>query len=179
MSRTTLSGKVVLAGTYLLSGSDAAPWKVVEYLDYECPPCAGLAQQQPRIVDQLKGGLVWYVGQSPLKIHPHAEELSRLVILSERMGRFQAVHNWLYENQEQPIQSKVRNIANLLGLSLGRLKDAAQDESISRELTGFRASAKRLSVAGTPTLFLISPRGAVYKGFSAEQVLEKVRDNAS
>lgn len=80
----------------------------------------------------------------------------------------------LYSEQTLPTAKRIVAAARELGISEKELATVSRSGLISMQLASSKRRAKALSVSGTPTIFLISPAGTVWRGFSPEQVLEKV-----
>src|SRR5258708_135586 len=62
----------VLGGAVLIDGKPTAPFSLVEFSDYQCPPCR---QQEPHLakfMHQHGDKVRWLVRDLPLPMHPHA-----------------------------------------------------------------------------------------------------------
>src|SRR5579872_825774 len=84
-----------------IRGSIAAPLKLLEYGDYECPFC-GQAHGYVQAVQQSLGDRLCFAFRNfPLtNLHPSAEHAAEAAEAAGAQGRFWEMHDLLYENQD-------------------------------------------------------------------------------
>ncbi len=158
-----ITTSTVLSGRSEFLGSPLAPYTLVEFGDYECPPCR---HNQPLIASLLSrydGRIKLDFRQFPLQqLHPHAEEAAVSAESVRPLGKFWPVHKRLFEID----LSKKRELTDLLkGYNLTSSHQAA-----NKQIYQDRALAEKLEVTGTPTFFLCCPDGSVRRLPNAKAV---------
>jgi protein-disulfide isomerase len=132
-----------------------APVTLVEYGDYECPYC-GMAYPivkdvQARLGDQLR----FVFRNFPIaNAHPHAEHAAEAAEAAGAQDKFWAMHDRLYEHQQQLADADLLDHASALGLAIDRFaEDLAKHRFAERVQEDF-LSGVRSGVNGTPTFFI-------------------------
>jgi protein-disulfide isomerase len=136
-------------------GPETALVTLVEYGDYQCPACG---QAYPIIKELLArlGRRVRFVFRSlPLAtVHPHAEGAAEAAEAAGAQGRFRAMHDVLFENQEALGGEDLVGYASALGLDesrfVGELTEHVHAARVREDFMGGIRSA----VNGTPTFFI-------------------------
>ena len=138
-----------------INGPQSAPVTLVEYGDYECSYCGEaygiLKELHARVGEQVR--LVFR--NFPLtQLHPHAERAAEAAEAAAAQGRFQPMHDILYEHQDALEDDDLVAYAAQLGLDLGRFQiDLSQGTYVPRIREDFM-SGVRSGVDGTPTFFV-------------------------
>jgi protein-disulfide isomerase len=138
-----------------ISGPASAPVTLVEYGDYECSYCGQaygiLKELHARVGEQVR--LVFR--NFPLtQIHPHAGRAAEAAEAAAAQGRFQSMHDMLYEHQDALGDDDLVAYAAQLGLDLDRFQvDLTQGTHLDRIREDFM-SGVRSGVNGTPTFFV-------------------------
>jgi protein-disulfide isomerase len=138
-----------------IRGPVDAPVTLLEYGDYECPYC-GLAHPIVRAVEQEMAGALRFVFRHfPLTtVHPHAELAAEAAEAAGAQRKFWAMHDMLYENQQQLDPPRLLVYAETLGLDLKRFgSDLGQHVHASKVREDF-LSGVRSGVNGTPSFFI-------------------------
>jgi protein-disulfide isomerase len=135
-------------------GDPAAAVTIVEFGDFECPPCGRMAP----IVDELLrsyGKQVRLVFRnSPLSIHPHARGAAEAAVAADAQGKFWPYAETLFRNQKALEPADLRRYAAEVGLDRERfLKALAGDASAAAVVRDLR-EARRCGARGTPTFFV-------------------------
>jgi protein-disulfide isomerase len=146
----------VLAGRTDFLGKKDAPYTLVEFGDYECPPCRG---NQPRIAEMMKrfnGKIKLDFHQMPLtQIHKYAQESALAAESARATGKFWAVHEKLFETDFAQ-KDAIKKV--LAGNSVSLANDMAKAQVIADG-----ALAKKLEVQGTPAFFLVTPEKKIIR----------------
>ena len=134
-------------------GRKDAPFTLVEFGDYECPPCAAA---HPRVLDllhQKKKNLKFQFRHFPLtEIHPLAKPAAEYAETFRKEGIFYEKHDELYSNK-----------GNLKDISLKRSNiDEDAWKIAKKKVDADTNAAKTVKVQGTPTFYLCTPDGTVY-----------------
>jgi protein-disulfide isomerase len=155
-------------------GPATARVTLVEYADFECPYCRAalpiLGDLRRRLADQL----CVVFRHFPLTArHPHAQHAAEAAEAAGAQGRFWAMHDRLFAQQQALAAAPVRRHAEALGLDLARF-----DRELAAHAHGARVrvdveSGRASGVDGTPTFFL---DGARYDGpVTLEALLATIR----
>lgn len=168
LENSSVPASTLLASSSRVFGRDDAAWKVVEFTDYECPPCRH-ADQRAREKFSHQSNVAWYVHQNPLAFHANARSLAQLALVAERKGKFAPVHSWLFDNSQKSYGEKVKAVSAILGVSEKDLQDEAKSRATQDALTSHIVLGQKLQITGTPTLYVIAPDGKVFLGNQVEQ----------
>jgi protein-disulfide isomerase len=167
---------VVLKNSVLAHGGVDAPWKVVEFMDYECPPCKAMDITAQQIVNQSRGQLSWKISGLPLPMHNSAPELNIIAMVGKERAVFQKIHTFLLENQTKPYFWKEEKSSVLLNISRDALKNRIDDQA-DRIAHGALAKGDLIGIEGTPAVFLISPDSKVWIVRDPKEILSFIRAN--
>lgn len=128
---------------------------LVEFYDYQCPHCRNVAGPAKELA--LKSGAVLYYKMMPLKHHAFARDAARYALAAQRQGKFQELHQLIFENQERLSLEVLEELAQSAQLDLKRLKEElaktgpdSVDAIVDRDL----AEADTANIDGTPTFYL-------------------------
>ncbi len=145
-----------------LYGDPAAPLKMWEFSDFQCPWCRRMALTLKSLVNQFGPDLYIEYCHYPLdsrcnpkiqsSVHPYACELALLAECAALRGQFRRVHDEIFQNQdkiEDWLAGRVPTRVNLRDLRACTAESDVLDR-VQRQI----ALGEMLNVTGTPTLFL-------------------------
>jgi Na+/H+ antiporter NhaA len=135
-------------------GPAKAPVTVVEYGDFECPPCG---QAEPAIRELLADyGDVRYVWRHlPLTdVHPRAQLAAEGAEAAAKQGKFWEMHDHLLSHQDALSARDLMRYAADLGLSAERFADDLAKHVGAGRIAEDVDSADISGVSGTPTFFI-------------------------
>ena len=145
-TQVVIKGELLTSGRHPIIGHQDAEVKLIEFMDYECPPC----RKEWRLLKQIasKPNVALYIRHFPIRsIHDLAEDASLISLSSNRSGALN-VHCQLLERPiSKDVMRPVLNQVPADSLTQAR-KLLREDEDL----------AKSIGVSHTPTLF------AVYNG---------------
>ena len=136
-------------------GPTEAPVHIIEFSDYECPFCANFHKTLKVLRDRYpKEVAITYI-HFPLPTHRFAEPAVRVAECAGEQGRFEAVHDRLFNQQNQLGIKPWREFA----IESGVPDSAAFDLCIRsvvplQRVTQGRQSADQLGIRGTPTVIM-------------------------
>lgn len=146
-------------------GSPDAPVTLVEYGDYECPNCGRAFPIVDSIRERMGDRLRFVFRNFPLKLaHPHALRAAEAAEAAGAQGRFWAMHDLLYENQDALEDDDLRTYAEELELDTIQFeRDVFDEHQFERRILSDFKSGIHSGVNGTPTFFIDGSRydGAV------------------
>ena len=140
-------------------GHSDAPVTLVEFGDFQCPPCANLADPINQLERDYGSSLRIVFRHLPLANHQHAREAALASEAAALQGRFWEMHDLLY--REQSVWSKTPDVrvlfsayAGMLGLNIDRFKKDMESEQAKGRVRSDEEQAMSLGVATTPTVFI-------------------------
>ena len=140
-------------------GDSDAPVTLVEFGDFQCPPCANLADPINKLEQDYGSSLRIVFRHLPLANHQHAREAALASEAAALQGRFWEMHDLLY--REQSVWSKAPDVrvlfsayAGMLGLEIDRFKKDMESEQAKARVRSDEEQAMSLGVATTPTVFI-------------------------
>jgi protein-disulfide isomerase len=144
-------------------GAEGASVVLVEYGDYECPPC--FARQYHVIIDRLLEKYPQTVRYEfrhfPLeKIHPNSLTAAMAAEAAGAQGKFWEMHKLLLSSHQRWYRSpKARDVfvelAGRLGLDMNTFTSGLDSKSIETKVRQDQAAGLAQGIQGTPT-FLIN-----------------------
>jgi len=138
-----------------IRGPADAPVSLVEYGDYECPYC-GAAHPVVKEIQALMGDELQFVYRHfPLTtVHAHAEQAAEAAEAASAQGRFWAVHDVLFENQQRLEAPYLHAYAEALGLDVDRFDRELIEHVYADRVREDFLSGVRSGVNGTPTFYI-------------------------
>src|SRR5205823_631561 len=140
-------------------GRADAPVTLVEFGDFQCPPCATLADPVNKLEQEYHSRLRFVFRHFPLPNHKHAREAALASEAASLQGRFWEMHDLLY--REQSVWSKAPDVrilfnayAGMLGLNIDRFKKDMESEQAKARVESDEQQAITLGVRTTPTIFI-------------------------
>jgi len=156
-------------------GAHTAAITLVEYGDYECPSC-GQAYPIVKELQQRLGHQLRFVFRNfPLtSAHPRAEPAAEAAEAADSQGKFWAMHDMLFENQDALDEESLLRYAAALGLNeaefISELESHTHAPRVRRDFMG----GVRSGVNGTPTFFINGIRHD--GGFDLDTLLNAIED---
>jgi protein-disulfide isomerase len=137
---------------------------LLEFMDYQCPPCKQQNILVTALRKQLAEKLQFSVRHFPLPFHPHAREAAVFAEYSRSKGLFEKVHQDL---MGEPVidTKKIQGIAKKNNL-IYPVKDASFSKIVDADLE----IIKRLKIDATPTFILCCPDSKVFRLTSVMQI---------
>lgn len=155
-----------IAGRDHLQGSIDAPITLIEYGDYECPYCGHAYPVVKAVQAELGSKLCFAFRNFPLaNLHAHAQHAAEAAEAAAFQQHFWAMHDMLFENQDQLEDEDLAGYASALHLDAPRLiAEVMSGQHAARVREDFRSGA-RGGVNGTPTFFINGIRYAGQPSF--------------
>jgi Na+/H+ antiporter NhaA len=154
-------------------GPAKAPVTVVEYGDFECPPCG---QAEPAVRELLAddGDLRYVWRHLPLTdVHPHAQLAAEGSEAAAKQGQFWEMHDQLLGHQGALTARDLVRYAGDLGLDVERFANDLSRHVGSARIAEDVDSADISGVSGTPTFFVNGRRH--YGSYNLGSLADAVR----
>jgi protein-disulfide isomerase len=154
MSKTQTS-TLPIKGYDHIQGSPDAPFKLVEYGDFQCPYCGDAHEMVKQIQDRLGDELCFVFRNFPLvDMHEHAEHAAEAAEAAGAQGRFWEMHDLLFENQGALADDDLVEYAAELGLDAKRVMTDIRNGAHAARIKKDLLSGEQNGVSGTPTFFV-------------------------
>ena len=167
LSCALLAASLVVAGGTTSSGQSStaravgpvtAAVRIDVFSDYECPACKSLHEQTLRRVREefaAKGKLRLVHHDFPLPQHKHARRAAALAAAADRFGKFEAVSDALFRQQET--WSKGGGVDEIVDSVLTpeerkKIDEIANDPAIAASIERDIQLGQRMKVSSTPTM---------------------------
>jgi protein-disulfide isomerase len=162
-------------------GGANAPVTIEEYGDFQCTPCAQLFPILAKVEEDYGEQLRVVFRHKPLRKHEHAVLAARAAEAAGLQGRFWEMHDLLFQNSlrwtkgvdgvgpdaspsgrleskilamEIEVRDVLAGYAERLKLDVERFKTDIDSEEVKARVDSDRASADKLGIDRTPTLYI-------------------------
>src|SRR6266481_346561 len=140
-------------------GRADAPVTLVEFGDFQCPPCANLSDPINQLERDYRSRLRIIFRHFPLPNHQHAREAALASEAASLQNRFWEMHDLLY--REQSVWSKAQDArglfsayAGMIGLNVDRFRKDIDSDQAKARVKSDEQQAAALGLATTPTVFI-------------------------
>ena len=166
----------ILAGNREFVGNPAGAYTLVEFADYQCPPCAMAQSDLREVISHYGASLRLAFRNYPLSsMHPNAMGAAIAAEQARLQGKFWAFHDALYLNQKQLSPAYIAVLSTSLHLDS---RKAARDEQASKSrVQQDIAAAKAFKVYATPTFILCCPDGRILSGVALAHLGDYIKPN--
>jgi protein-disulfide isomerase len=142
-------------------GKADAPITLVEYGDYECPPCASFAPVVRKLLEKYPDSLKYEFRHFPLTgLHPGAMRAAVAAEAAGQQGKFWEMHKLLLANQGKLIrdpdaENDLVELGKLIDVDAESFDKSLRSIDVERKIAKQVAQAKTEGISGVPT-FLIN-----------------------
>jgi protein-disulfide isomerase len=128
---------------------------LTEYGDYECPHCGRAFPVIKKIQKEFGARLDFNFKNFPLvEMHPHALMAAEAAEAARAQGKFDEMHDALFENQENLSPALIARLAEKIGLDLEKFsQDWSSHKYVPRIQKDLDEGLAR-GVQGTPAFFI-------------------------
>ncbi len=135
-------------------GDASAPVTIVEYGDFQYPPCGRVARNLDDVLKAYGPRLRYVFRQSPLRGHRFAAKAAEAALAAHAQGKFFPYAHLLFSNQKALDGASLARYAGEAGLDVDRFRREVESGRFAAEVYAERREARGLLVRGTPALFL-------------------------
>lgn len=136
-------------------GPADAPVTIVEFSDYQCPFCSRAEQQSVKQVKDVYKDKVRVVFRDfPLSFHRNAQKAHEAAGCADEQGKFWALHDKLFENQNALEPDNLVKYAGEVGLDTAKFKECLDSGKRKAEVDKDAADGRAVGVSGTPAFFI-------------------------
>ena len=158
-----------------IRGNPAAPVKLVEFADTECPLCKRFHPALQRVVDDYPGKVAWVFRHFPIaEIHPKAPKEHEATECAAELGgeaAFWAYLDRLYEitpSNDRFDPAELPRIAQHVGLERAPFEQCLRSGRHAARVAADVADARAAGAPGTPYSVIVAPNGRIYAVVGAQ-----------
>ena len=140
-------------------GPETARVTIIEYGDYQCPPCTNTNRDLEALLAKYPGDLRLVYRHYPVRSHRNALVAAEAAEAAESLGRFWEMHAKLFEHQKEwygasdPVPL-FRRYAGEIGLEPDAFAATLRAHRFERRVIAARESARQFGVHGAPAFFV-------------------------
>lgn len=164
-----ISPAALIGNEVELFGCIDAPYTLIEFGDYQCPPCAHRQAQVKLLLEEFPTQLRFRFRQYPLEMHKYAMHCALVSEMSRACGLFWKVHDNLYALNTRVSPEQITKMLKRLNVDEESLSQEQILLAKKRVLEDIKL-ADDCGVNATPSFFLCYPDGRVYKLGELSQV---------
>ena len=144
---------------------------LTEYGDFECPYCGNAYPEVKEARRRLGDRVTFEFCHFPIESrHPHALQAAEAAEAARAQGRFEEMHDLLFEHQKALEREDLVGYARQLGLDVDRFERELDEHVHLDKVRADQREALELGVEGTPTFFVDGQR---HEGFyDADSLLD-------
>lgn len=144
-------------------GPAGAQVTLIEYGDYQCPPCVGSQAAVEQLLARHPRDVRLIYRHHPGRSHRNAVAAANAAEAAELQGKFWEMHRALYDGQREwygtgSPDAVFRGYAQKLGLDVRRFDEARRTRGANRRLRDVYEAGRRVGVHGSPAFFLNGER---------------------
>lgn len=157
------------------AGDPHSTYTLVEFGDYQCPPCHAANEKIPDILKKYRGKVRFTFRNLPLtSIHPYAMPAALAAEVARQQGQFWSVHDHLYR-----IDPEVFDAVAIRSALVAQRKEQHQSATLRKSLAESvieldMREARALGLKSTPSFFLCCPNRQVVHLKSLNQIANYV-----
>lgn len=176
------------AGSHAIMEASEGGVTVVEFLDFQCPACAGYYANVTRQLERDYDGKITFVARNfPLDSHPLAVPAAQAAEAASRQGKYAQMYHALYDNYGSwAVAPDGKNLsddatrarkqfdafARDVGLDLTRFQKDMESAAVTKRIEADQSAGTEAGVDSTPTIFVngtkFSPTGKTFGEVSQE-----------
>ncbi len=160
--RLTITPALAIGKQATWQGSLNAPYTLVEFADYQCPPCSRANERVKALLGASQGKVRLTFRNFPLvKIHPFAYPAAIAAETARQQEKFWQVHDALYAQQSDLRAPVIKALLEQADVDLH--KTDTNVKRASQTIANDLSDGKACGVNGTPTFILCCPDGQVFR----------------
>jgi protein-disulfide isomerase len=165
------AAKVPLRADDVVEGAANAPVTIVLFSDFQCPFCARIEPALKQLAQAFPGKVRFAWRHQPLPFHPNALPAAKASEAARAQGKFWAMHDKLFADQQALSDATYERYARELGLDLARFRRDLSGEAAPKRIAEDQQVAASVGATGTPTLFVNCRKVVGAKPFEALEPL--------
>ncbi|MDR9417683.1 DsbA family protein [Gracilimonas sp.] len=131
---------------------------IIKYSDFQCPACKYYVSIEEQIKEAYGDDVAIIYKHFPLNIHPHAQVAARAAEAARAQGKFQEMHDLIFEGQEQWARGNAEAMfigyARELDLDVEQFQNDMNSADMQRIVMADKREGLDLNVNSTPTFYI-------------------------
>ena len=154
-----------------LIGDPAAPVRIVEIAEFQCPFCARSAEMLHELMEKSPGRFAVEFHHLPLSMHEHARPAANASECAAEQGRFSDFYFVTFANQVKIGKWTWTEFAKRAGVpDIEKFRDCVDKESFANRVEDDARAVTALGFSGTPSWIV---RDTAYGGAASMPQLER------
>lgn len=154
-------------------GAKDAPITIVEFSDFQCPYCARAYKTVKELLKEYEGKIKIVFKHFPLQFHKQARPASLAALCAGEQGKFEAMHDWLFEHRTKLNEDGFKQAAEELGLDMEKFNACFSQKTYDDFINKTMEEAQKMGVSATPTFFI---NGRMLQGAQPIQAFKEIID---
>lgn len=157
-------------------GKNDAPVTIVEFGDFQCPPCGQAYPVMKQIAEKYADKVRIVFRNFPLReIHPNAQKAGEASLCARDQGKFWDLHDKMFENQKNLSVDGLKAMAGEIpGLDAGAFGQCLDDGRRAELVEADVEAGSKIGVSGTPAFFV---NGRMLAGAPSYEAFAKLIDD--
>ena len=136
-------------------GKAGAPITLVEFSDFQCPFCKGMAPTLKEVAQKLGDKVQIVYRQYPIaSIHPFAMKAAEASLCANEQGKFWELHDAMFEDQTKLAVKDLKAAALRLGMDGQKFDTCLDSGRYVEQVQNDLREGQRAGVTGTPAVFV-------------------------
>jgi protein-disulfide isomerase len=140
-------------------GSNSAKVTLVEFGDFECPPCGKMWPIVEQALEPFGDRARYVFRQNPLTFHPRAWKAAEAALAAHAQGKFFPYAQILFANQNALDVPSLKKYAREAGLDAKRFDADLDSGRFAADVAADKHAGQRAGVLGTPMFFINGVQG--------------------
>ncbi len=141
-----------------VKGPASAKVTVIEFSDFQCPFCSRVNPTLKQVEDQYKGKIKIAFRNLPLPFHDKAHLAAEAALAANEQGKFWAMHDKLFANQQALDRPSLEKYAQEIGLNMNKFTAALDSGKFKDKVDSDAKEGAAVGATGTPTFFINGTR---------------------
>lgn len=137
-----------------VAGPAGAPVEIVEFSDFQCPFCQRLTATLDRLKAEYGDRVRLVFKDYPLPNHAQAFKAAEAGLCANAQGRFWALHDAMFSNQDELEVDDLKRRAGELGLDRAAFDACLDSDRFAEQVNADLQYGQAIGVQSTPTVFI-------------------------
>ena len=146
--------KAELRGDEPQIGPNDALVTIVEFSDFQCPYCSKGRAVMDQVVAKYGNKVRLVFRDFPLDFHEKAQKAAEAGQCANDQGKFWAMHDWMFDNQQNLDVDSLKNAAKTLGIDSAKFDNCLTSGQHAALVKKNIREGQEAGVRGTPAFFV-------------------------